>query len=373
MKHKKDSLAVPSRAKKFLIAAISAIIAVALVLTCALCFTQQAKRVGVNNEVNGGAQPSRTLSANLKGDQTAFGALLNGDIIDFTYNGSVRYITLPKGTYTLEVWGAQGGNSAGCGTGSYANVPRGKGGLGGYSVGQITLSEKTKFFIYVGGEGKSAQAGDGTDTAGSFPDGGGTKTGHYDDSTSVPGTGGGSTSIRAKSDSLYSRVIVAGGGGGAGGDRNCTDHGGFGGGASGGNSYACGSLRDRGAGTQTGSTPGPKGSGTEGVAGTFGQGATGLYHTGRDSGGGGGGGSGGYGGNTNCASGGGGSGWIFTEESFSAWKSGDSQNAGRFELDSSFYLSDARTVPGNALFPDTSGSGSETGHSGNGFAKITAI
>ena len=300
-------------------------------------------------------------------------------VMTFGYEGRSREIVLEKGKYKLEVWGAQGGNSAGCGTGRFANVPRGKGGLGGYSVGQITLSEKTKFFIYVGGEGKSAQAGDGMDTAGSFPDGGGTKTGHCDDYTSVPGTGGGSTSIRAKSDSLYSRVIVAGGGGGAGGDGECTDHGGFGGGASGGNSYAIGSLRDRGAGTQTGSTPGPIGSGTtEGVAGTFGQGATGLYRTGRDSGGGGGGGwygggSGGYGGYTHCASGGGGSGWIFTEESFSAWKSGDSQNAGRFELDSSFYLSDARTVPGNALFPDTSGSGSETGHSGNGFAKITAI
>lgn len=300
-------------------------------------------------------------------------------VMTFGYEGRSREIVLEKGKYKLEVWGAQGGNSAGCGTGRHANVPRGKGGLGGYSVGQITLSEKTKFFIYVGGEGKSAQAGDGMDTAGSFPDGGGTKTGHCSyDSTSVPGTGGGSTSIRAKSDSLYSRVIVAGGGGGAGGDNYCTDHGGFGGGASGGNSYAIGSLRDRGAGTQTGSTPGPIGSGSEGVAGTFGQGATGLYRTGCDSGGGGGGGwygggSGGYGGDTNCASGGGGSGWIFTEESFSAWKSGDSQNAGRFELDSSFYLSDARTVPGNALFPDTSGSGSETGHSGNGFAKITAI
>lgn len=299
-------------------------------------------------------------------------------VMTFGYEGKSREIVLEKGKYKLEVWGAQGGNSAGRGTGSHAIVPRGKGGLGGYSVGQITLSEKTKFFIYVGGEGKSAQSGDGMDTSGSFPDGGGTKTGHCSDYTSVPGTGGGSTSVRVKSDSLYSRVIVAGGGGGAGGDGECTDHGGFGGGASGGNSYACGSLRDRGAGTQTGSTPGPKGSGPEGVAGTFGQGATGLYHTGRDSGGGGGGGwygggSGGYGGDTNCASGGGGSGWIFTKESFSAWKSGDSQKAGRFELDSAFYLSDARTVPGNASFPDTSGSGSETGHSGNGFAKITPL
>lgn len=293
---------------------------------------------------------------------------------EFESEGKSREIVLPKGKYLLEVWGAQGGNSVGSGTRSAG----GNGGLGGYSKGLLTLSSQTKIFIYVGSQGQSANSADGSVTNGGFPDGGGTKTGHYDSYTSVPGTGGGSTSIRISSDSLYSRVIVAGGGGGAGGDNQRTDHGGFGGGTTGGNSYCKGSLQDQGAGTQTNSSPGPKGSGPPGVAGTFGQGATGLYKQGRDSGGGGGGGwfgggSGGYGGDTNCASGGGGSGWIFTESSYNVWKSGDSSNASQFKLDKSFYLEDASTVPGNASFPSPNGKSSETGHSGSGYAKITPI
>lgn len=32
-----------------------------------------------------------------------------GDILDFTYTGTVQVVTLPKGKYTLECWGAQGG------------------------------------------------------------------------------------------------------------------------------------------------------------------------------------------------------------------------------------------------------------------------
>lgn len=184
--------------------------------------------------------------------------------------------------------------------------------------------------------------------------------------------------MRIGQDTLQSRVIVAGGGGGAGGDYHETDHGGFGGGATGGNSYCVSKLRSQGAGTQTGSTPGPEGSGPEGVAGEFGQGATGLYHAGRDSGGGGGGGwygggSGGYGGSTNCASGGGGSGWIFTEASFQAWMSGDSSHAKNFLLDSKFFLSDAVTQPGSESFPSATGSGNESGHQGDGYAKITPV
>ncbi|MDE6966031.1 MAG: hypothetical protein K2O94_03520, partial [Clostridiales bacterium] len=191
MKHKKDSLTVPSRAKKFLIAAISAIIAVALVLTCALCFTQQAKRVGVNNEVNGGAQPSRTLSVNLSGDQTAFGALLNGDIIDFTYSGGVRSITLPKGTYTLEVWGAQGGGGYQDGTFS-AGV-----GLGGYMKGNITFSATTTVYICIGGKGTDGLLGKYGNPASSAPGGynGGGNSGceMNTDANDEGGGGGGAT------------------------------------------------------------------------------------------------------------------------------------------------------------------------------------
>ena len=93
-----------------------------------------------------------------------------------------------------------------------------KGGLGGYSTGLLSLTKANKLFIYVGGEGKSAKSEDGCITNGGFPDGGGTKTGLKENYTSAPGTGGGSTSIRISSDSLYSRIIVTGGGGGGSGD-----------------------------------------------------------------------------------------------------------------------------------------------------------
>lgn len=36
-------------------------------------------------------------------------------------------------------------------------------------------------------------------------------------------------------------------------------------------------------------------------------------------------------------------------------------------------LTEAQTIAGNASFTTTSGSGTETGHSGNGYAKITPV
>ena len=35
---------------------------------------------------------------------------MNGAVWDFPYTGAVQTITLGKGTYKLEVWGAQGGS-----------------------------------------------------------------------------------------------------------------------------------------------------------------------------------------------------------------------------------------------------------------------
>lgn len=278
-----------------------------------------------------------------------------GSGLSFGYEGKAAIFVLAGGRYRLEVWGAQGGKSV-----SPKNARQGDGGLGGYSKGTLSLPKGAQVYVYVGGHGKTANPSDGAETSGSFPDGGGTKTGHAGSEAAVPGTGGGSTSIRLLTDSLYSRVIVAGGG--ASGDQGALDHCGFGGGMSGGSSYCCGRRPlDPGAGTQTGSSPGPKGSG---VAGTFGQGATGLCMQGRNSGGGGwyGGGSGGYSGECSCASGGGGS-------SMAAWRSGDRSKCDKFALDRSFYLSDASTEAGNTSFPAPSGS-SETGHRGDGYAKI---
>ena len=56
-----------------------------------------------------------------------------GDILNCPYSGSYKTITLPAGTYKLEVWGAMGGYRS---SATYA-------GKGGYSVGTLTLTDKS--------------------------------------------------------------------------------------------------------------------------------------------------------------------------------------------------------------------------------------
>ena len=287
----------------------------------------------------------------------------NGRSILFCYEGKSSAICLPKGKYKLEVWGAQGGKS------TNAN-----GGLGGYSSGFLSLPEQEKLFIVVGGQGQIANSSEGAITNGGFPDGGKTKTCLYENMSEVPGTGGGSTSIRISTDSVYSRVIVAGGGGGGSACHSYINHGGFGGGLNGGNGYYEGKIQSQGGGTQIGSGYG-RGTGSTGDAGRFGQGADGNYHSKFASGGAGGGGwygggSGGYG-STYCSGGGGGSGWIFTESTHNAWKSGDPTNSSQFKLNNSYYLTNSHTFAGNEEFDAINGTEKEIGHQGNGYAKIT--
>lgn len=263
-----------------------------------------------------------------------------GDILNFNYTGAVQSVTLPKGTYTLECWGAQGGYSS-----SNSGIDVGMGGKGGYSVGTITLDKKTPIYIYAGGVGSISGNGK---ADGGFPNGGSS----WASSTSEgAGGGGGSSDIRIGTDSLYARVIVAGGGGGGGEDN---ETGGYGGGETGGTS----------------------GSGTPGSqtapSGYFGIGG----HTSYDGGGGGGGWYGAYpaGGQTTPATGSsesdtsgspGGSGYVYTSSTAKNYPSG-------CLLNSSYYLSDAKTIAGNTSFTSPTGS-SETGHSGNGYCRITVI
>lgn len=63
--------------------------------------------------------------------------------------------------------------------------------------------------------------------------------------------------------------------------------------------------------------------------------------------------------------GGGGSGFVWTSSTASNVPSG-------YSVSSSYYLTDAATYSGNTAFTSTTG-GSETGHTGNGYAKITLI
>lgn len=233
---------------------------------------------------------------------------------DFAYNGSVsNYTTMCRGKHTLTVWGAQGGNT---------------GGKGGYSTGVVNLNENMNLYIYVGGQGSKGSTG-------GFNGGGTTGSGG--------GSGGGASDIRIGTDSLSARVIVAGGGGGKGQD-SCAA-GGVGGGTTGGGSASqssCGTQA--GGGTQT--AGGAKGiySGTSGAnTGTFGKG--GNASDGNYDGG-----------------GGGGSGYVYTSSTASSYPSG-------CKLTSSYYLTNASTTAGSSSFPSTTG-GTETGHSGNGYARI---
>lgn len=128
---------------------------------------------------------------------------------EFDYTGAVQEFTVPKtGKYKLEVWGAQGGDSA---------TPS-KGGKGGYAKGTVSLTQGTKLYVYVGGEGLSKYVSSNSFSqalSGGF-NGGGNITGISTGSSGkYYATGGGASDVRIKEDSLYSRVIVAGGGGGS--------------------------------------------------------------------------------------------------------------------------------------------------------------
>lgn len=284
--------------------------------------------------------------------------ITNGQVLNYDYTGGVQSIMLPPGSYKLECWGAQGGYRS---SATY-------GGKGGYSVGELTLNEETTLYVQVGRSG--GYAGDSiytTETSGGYNGGGKRDSGS-------PG-GGGATDIRIGQDSLYARVIVAGGGGSDGANNK---QGMYGGGESGGSStenYGAGGF----GGTQTGvsdsswqTTNQSTGTGTktDAYAG-FGFGGNGVtYSSGYGGAGGGGwyGGSGAYpdSGGDDDRGGGGGSGYIYTSSTASNYPSG-------CLLNSSYYLTNAQTIAGNASFPSPTSGSTETGHSGNGYARITVL
>lgn len=271
-----------------------------------------------------------------------------GDILNCPYSGSAKSITLPKGKYRLECWGAQGG---------YRNSST-YGGKGGYSAGTITLTEKTLIYLYSGGAGNTGK------TAGGF-NGGGKRQGYNG--------GGGGSDIRISTDSLYARVIVAGGGGS---DGAPSKTGMYGGGTTGGSttqSYGTGGY----GGTQTGvsgswqtTSQSTSTTAQSGAYAGFGFGGNGIA---RESGYGGAGGGGWYGGSgaypdssgDDDRGGGGGSGYMYTASSASYYPSG-------CLLNSQYYLENATILAGNTAFTSPTGT-SETGHTGDGYIRITVI
>lgn len=273
-------------------------------------------------------------------------ATTKGAYITFEYTGYVQSANLSRGLYKLEVWGAEGGE-----TNKYSVKP----GRGGYSCGTLKLAKETTLYVYVGGKGNGSSSG--------WNGGGSAKS---------PGAGGGgSTDISLygevgsrnwnNTNHLYSRIIVAGAGGGAGHNDYQDWVAGCGGGEDG--EYGKGSSDIKG-GMQTGCGSDHDISTDQG----FGVGGSNRNYN-HNSGGGG----GWYGG---CAydssnngwgrSGAGGSGYVYNSSTAKFYPSG-------CKLDSSFYLSDSKTIAGNTEFPNVDGSGQERGHCGNGYVKITLI
>lgn len=150
-----------------------------------------------------------------------------GTVFNFAYTGSVQQVTLPKGKYKLQCWGAQGGNVSG----SYTAT----GSKGGYSEGILTLTEPTTIYVFVGGQGTNSSTSSTSGTANGGWNGGGAsirKSSYNSGDTygeSYPRPGGGATDMclvnstmnyssgrtNRSSASLLSRFIVAGGGAGA--------------------------------------------------------------------------------------------------------------------------------------------------------------
>ena len=297
---------------------------------------------------------------NLTNSIPSTSSLAAGDILNCDYSGSYISITLPAGAYALEAWGASGG---------VYNSTAGTPGKGGYSTGDLMLEEDTTLYLYSGGQGSVGSSANTTSHSGGF-NGGGLAYGRA-------GSGGGASDIRIASTSLYARVLVAGGGGGAPYSGGKTAYsvvtGGDGGGLTGGiggygssNTKTGVNIANPGTQTAAGANSTNASNTVSATSADFGNGAGSSYYSSNyASGGGGGGWYGGGVGRYYYAGGAGGSGYVYSENTATNYPSG-------CLLNSSYYLTNTSTIDGSNQFVSTSGS-NETGHSGNGYIRITII
>lgn len=242
----------------------------------------------------------------------------------YNYTGGVQSVILPRGTYKLEAWGAQGGKDA-------TYYP----GHGGYTTATYTITADTTVYIVVGGVGASSACG----TGGGYNGGG--NAGAYGSS----GAGGGATHFATATGTLASLksntgavLIVAGGGGGAGNGQT-------------GNNLGWGG----------GSSPGANAGGTGALSGNsayFGQGQASQM---------------GLAAGTNNDGGGGGGGWYG-----GAGATSDSQGAGGSAYVNTSKCTGASYINGNASMPNPTAFGSNytkgQSHNGlHGYARITSV
>ena len=232
--------------------------------------------------------------------------------VDFDYTGTEQVFTAPaSGTYKLETWGAQGGDTLMHGKNNMY------GGYGSYSLGLVNLEKNERIFLNVGGAGDECIAYEvnptfGIECSGGYNGGGSALSSNLGNDNA--GTGGGATHISLVSGLLSSLennsndiLIVSGGGGGSYSwkDINYAANGGHAGGYKGVDGYMSVQYASKlpgGGGTQT----------SAGTAGTM-RGDVGGFGHGGDGGkvGASGGGGGFYGGGASAHNGsGGGSGYI---------------------------------------------------------------
>ena len=170
-----------TKGNKLAILFMSLLVAVSLCVTGAVLSTD--RPVSVDTPTAGEVESSTTYS-NKEGDVSR--TLQNGDIINYSYvNNKIYSVTLGKGTYDLEVWGAQGGSYSGS-----------NGGKGGYTKGNYTVTGTTQLiYIVVGGQGTNGNSSN-TVKAGGYNGGG---QGRYYGSG-----GGGATNIATRPGKLSS-------------------------------------------------------------------------------------------------------------------------------------------------------------------------
>lgn len=163
--------------------------------------------------------------------------------VNFPYTGAVQSYTIPEsGYYKLEAWGAQGGGAIANGSRTTVNgTPVGVGGKGAYTKGTVYLEKGTEIYVYVGQKGTNSSASrytnwrtrtyvdnNGNPVAGVARGGwnGGGWGVHDDYDNDGSGGGGGATDFRlvmdttsedgwSSFDSLKSRIMVAGAGAGS--------------------------------------------------------------------------------------------------------------------------------------------------------------
>jgi len=160
----------------------------------------------------------------------------------FNYTGSTQTINLPAGNYSIQCWGADGGDA------TNGTVPM-SGGKGGFSTGVFTNTSNATFNVYVGGHG-----------------------GNGSGASNLGGGGGGMSDIAPASNSTL--IIIAGGGGGGAtsGSSSEASTGGAGGGLTGGSA-----IDGTGVSTGAAATGGSQTAGGFAVSGSYGAGFPGGY------------------------------------------------------------------------------------------------